>query len=152
MEQGTLWASELHEFLVDLYRMPHAIAKAAEAVQKHYHIILTQAEQEEPPPQPGKRGKPKHSTGRNLLNRLKKHQDGVLAFALDPKIPFTNNQAERDLRPAKVKQKVSGCFRTLAGAEIYACWQAMISTFRKQELNVFIGLKDLFLIRPIILV
>lgn len=152
MEQGTLWAGELHEFLLDLYRMPHSIATAAEEVQKHYHLILSQAEREEPPPQPGKRGKPKQSTGRNLLNRLKKHQDGVLAFALDPKVPFTNNQAERDLRPAKVKQKVSGCFRTLTGAEVYARLQAMISTFRKQELNVFIGLRDLFLMRPIMLV
>lgn len=132
--------------------MPHAIVKAAEEVQKHYQVILTQAEQEEPKPQAGKRGRPKQSTGRNLLNRLQKHQDGVLAFALDPNVPFTNNQAERDLRPAKVKQKVSGCFRTRAGAEVYARLQAMISTFRKQGLNVFTGLRDFFLMRPILLV
>jgi hypothetical protein len=50
-----LWAGELHEFLLDLYRMPHAIVKAAEEVQKHYQVILTQAEQEEPKPQAGKR-------------------------------------------------------------------------------------------------
>ena len=52
-------------------------------------------------------------------------------------VPFTNNQAERDLRPAKVKQKVSGCFRTENGALVYARLQAVVSTFRKQGLQVF---------------
>ena len=63
----------------------------------------------------------------------------------------TGNQAERDLRPAKVKQKVSGCFRTASGARVYARLQATVSTFRKQGLNVFATLKALFLMRPIVL-
>ena len=147
-ENGSLWAGEMHEFLLDLYKMPRPIL-AHEEVRKHYHIILEQAQSEEPPPQPGKRGKPKHSRGRNLLNRLRKHEDGVLAFALELGVPFTNNQAERDLRPAKVKQKVSGCFRTQAGARVYARLQATVSTFRKQGLNVFATLRDLFACRPV---
>ena len=120
-------------------------------MRKHYHILLEQAQCEEPLPQPGKRGKPKQSPGRNLLNRLRKHEEGVLAFALESSVPFTNNQAERDLRPAKVKQKVSGCFRTQAGACVYARLQATVSTFRKQGLNVFATLRDLFACCPVML-
>jgi transposase len=99
-------------------------------------------------PQPRKRGKPKQSPGRNLFNRLRKHEDGVLAFALDSGVPFTNNQVERDLRPAKVKQKISGCFRTQVGACVYARLQAVVSTFRKQGMNVF---ATLFARRPVLL-
>ena len=150
VENGSLWAEEMHDLLLTLHKMPCPVV-AAEEIRKHYHIILAQAELEEPPPQPGKRGKPKQSAGRNLLDRLKKYEDGVLAFALEPGVPFTNNQAERDLRPAKVKLKVSGCFRTQLGARIYARLQAVISTFRKQGLSVFATLRDLFLRRPVVL-
>jgi hypothetical protein len=75
----------------------------------------------------------------------------VLAFALVEGVPFTNNQAERDLRPAKIKQKVSGCFRTQRGANVYARLQAVISTCRKQEQNVFVALRDLFAHQPVTL-
>lgn len=142
-ENGSLWAEEMHGFLLALYKMPRPLADS-EQVYLHYRLILEQADHEEPPPQRSKRGKPKQSPGRNLLNRLREHEAGVLAFALEPGIPFTNNQAERDLRPTKVKQKVSGCFRTKAGADVYARLQAAISTFRKQGLNVFATLRDLF--------
>jgi transposase len=148
-ENDSLWAGEMREFLLDLYRMPRPIL-APEEVLKHYHIILELAESEEPLPQPSKRGKPKQSPGRNRLNRLRKHEDGVLAFTSG--VPFTNNQAERDLRPAKVKQKVSGCFRTKGGARVYARLLATVSTFRKQEMNVFTTLRDLFAHRPVVLV
>jgi transposase len=147
-ENGSLWAEDMHGFLLALYRMPRPLADD-EQVRLHYRLILEQADREEPPPQRGKRGKPKQTVGRNLLNRLREHQEGVLAFALEPGVPFTNNQAERDLRPAKVKQKVSGGFRTKAGASVYARLQATISTFRKQGLNVFATLRGLFSNLPI---
>jgi hypothetical protein len=73
-------------------------------------------------------------------------------FAFEVGVPFTNNQAERDLRGAKVKQKVSGCFRTEQGARVYARLQAAISTFRKQGLNVFATLRDLFARHPVVVV
>ena len=82
MEDGSLRAEETPEFLPDLYKMPQPIA-AAEEVNRHYQVILAHADAEEPPQQRGGRGKPKHSAGRNLLNRLKKYEDGVLAFALE---------------------------------------------------------------------
>ncbi len=108
-DNGVVWAEAMHGFLLDLYKMPRPIVD-----------ILEKADQEEPPPKPSRRGKSKQSKGRNLLDRLRKHEDGVLAFAFEPDIPFTNNQAERDVRPTKVKQKVSGCFRTRAGVQAYA--------------------------------
>ena len=143
LENGSLWAEEMHRFLLALYRMPRPTT-AGELVRLHYHLILEQADREEPPPQRNKRGKPKQSKGRNLLNRLREHEDGVLAFALEASVPFTHNQAQRDLRPIKVKQKVSGCFRTPRGAEVYARLRATISTCRKQGLNVFATWRDLF--------
>lgn len=73
----------------------------------------------------------------NLLDRLTEHRRYVLAFAEFEDIPFTNNQAERDLRPAKIKQKVSGCFRTIEGAQRFARIRGFISTARKQSRNVF---------------
>jgi transposase len=114
-DNGSLWAEDMHGLLLAVYNMPRPLADA-EQVRLHYRLILDQADREEPPPQPGKRGKPKQSKGRNLLNRLRTHETGVLAFALEPGIPFTNNQAKRDLRSAKFKQKVIRCFRTKAGA------------------------------------
>ena len=74
---------------------------------------------------------------------------GVLAFASEEDVPFTDNQAERDLRLAKVKQKISGCFRTEIGTKVYARLQAVVLTFRKQGLKVFASLRELFLPRPV---
>ena len=142
-EGGSHWAAAMHPFLLDLYQRPRPI-RAVDEVQEPYQALLKQADQEEPPPQPSPRGKPKQTPGRNLLDRLRTHQDGVLAFALETGVPFTNNQAERDLRPAKVKLKVSGSFRTVAGACVYARLQAVISTFRKQGEGVFARLRELF--------
>ena len=147
-EQGSLWAEEMHEFLLDLHGMSRPLP-AADAIRTHYQIILEQADREEPPPQQGKRGRPKQSPGRNLLDRLRTHQEGVLAFALESGIPFTNNQAERDLRGTKVKLKVSGSFRTLGGARVYARLQAVISTVRKRGGNVFARLRELFSSPPV---
>ena len=69
------------------------------------------------------------------MDRLQRYEDGVLGFAFEAQTPFTNNQAERDLRPAKVKQKVSGGFRTLPDAQVFARLQALLSTLRKQNGN-----------------
>lgn len=151
MEEHSGWAEAMRTFLFELYAQTRPLqGQAAEDALQRYRQILSQAELEEPPPQPktGK-GRPKNTPGRNLLRRLKEHEDAVLAFALVEGIPFTNNQAERDLRPAKVKQKVSGCFRTQQGAKVYARLQAVISTCRKQERNVFAVLRNLFACQPV---
>ena len=152
VENGSSWAKEMHTLLLDLYKTPRPILRGEEDIRDCYRAILAQADQDEPPPKQGKRGKPKQSTGRNLFDRLKEHETGVLAFAFEAGVPFTNNQAERDLRGAKVKQKVSGCFRTEQGARVYARLQAAISTFRKQGLDVFTTLRDMFAYRPVVVV
>ena len=96
-------------------------------------------EKAEPPPRktPGKKGRYKRTKGRNLVERLIREKEAMLAFAFNEEVPFTNNLAERDLRPAKVKLKVSNCFRTFEGAEIYARIASFVSTARKHDRNVF---------------
>ena len=68
----------------------------------------------------------------------------MLAFAFNKEVPFTNNQAERDLRPAKTKQKVAGSFRKLEGAKKYARIYGFISTTRKHQFSIFNELKKAF--------
>ena len=146
-EQGREWAGQMKQLLLEMYELSeHATKVLAHRKQweKKYEKICQQADREEPKPEKSSRGKPKNSVGRNLLKRLKKHQVGVLAFAFEEEVPFTNNQAERDLRCLKVKQKVSNTFRTLSGAENYARIQGFISTIRKHKLNVFEELINVF--------
>jgi hypothetical protein len=92
-----------------------------------------------------KKGRPKKSPGRNLLDRLSRHKEEVLAFVFKDGVPFKNNHAERDLRGVKVKQEVSDCFRTMADAIVYTRLQGVILTFRKRGENVLENLRILFL-------
>lgn len=82
-------------------------------------------------------GKRKKRTGHNLILRLTKHKDAVLRFISNPKVPFTNNQAEQDIRMMKVKQKISGGFRSSTGAENFCTIRGFLSTQRKQKNNIF---------------
>lgn len=87
------------------------------------------------------RGRQAKHKGHNLLLRLKNFKADTLRFMYEPEVPFTNNQAERDLRMMKVKQKISGGFRTLEGAEVFVRIRSFISTLKKQKLNVFENIK-----------
>jgi transposase len=89
-----------------------------------------------PEGKPRRRGRKKRRTGHNLLLRLDSRKQDVLRFLCDPAVPFTNNQAERDARMMKVKQKISGGFRCIDGATDFAVIRSFISTAKKQSWNV----------------
>lgn len=144
-EQGSQWAGLMQSFLWDAYKAsrngPVELDQQTHW-QSRYGLICEQGLAEEPVLQARPRGRPKQSKGRNLLHRLVEHESAVLAFAFEVGVPFTNNQAERDIRPAKVKQKVSNCFRTQAGADHYARITGFVSTMRKNQQDVLAQLTN----------
>jgi transposase len=119
------------------------------AFEARYAAILEQGFEANPIPippadAPKKRGRPKRSPPRNLLERLRSQQAAVLGFMNDFEVPFDNNQAERDLRMMKLKQKISGCFRSDDGAKMFCRIRGYLSTLRKQDRNILNALIALF--------
>jgi hypothetical protein len=118
--------------------------KDYENLQKRYRNILTRGEKELPeiPKKPnGKRGVMAKSDAHNLWERFKKHENAVLLFAKFPEVSFTNNRAERDLRMAKVKQKVSGCFRTELYAKAYCRISSYLQTMAYKGYNPLVAIE-----------
>ncbi len=97
----------------------------------------------------GHKGRMKQSDATNLLLRLQKYRAETLRFLHDLRVPFDNNQAERDIRMMKVKQKISGGFRTADGADRFAMIRSYIDTARKQGARVLNALRDAFLGQPV---
>lgn len=134
------WAKDFKAFFMNVYQMPfEERIKKQDQIEARYMFICNMGEKSEPPPMKtaGNRGRYKRNKGRNLVERLIREKHAVMAFAFNQEVPFTNNLAERDIRPAKVKQKISNCFRTFKGAEIYARIESFVSTARKNNKDVF---------------
>jgi transposase len=151
-QDGQRWAINMHDLLEDINE---AVKKSdygvlpeneIKAYQKRYRTILTKGKKECPLPNriPGKKGRLKKSKARNLLERLIDYEDDTLRFMKEAVVPFTNNQGENDLRMTKVQQKISGCFRSMLGAEEFCLIRSYIVTARKHGMGASEALRILF--------
>jgi transposase len=95
-----------------------------------------------PPRPPGRRRR--RSPAACLLERLEAHRGEVLRFLVDLRVPPTNNLAERDIRMVKLQQKISGCWRTLDGAQAFLTVRSYVATVRKHGINPLAALRRLF--------
>jgi hypothetical protein len=139
------WAAEMHELLLDLHEACQRWRELGQTslpsierdewVARYFEILAAgYAAQPPPAPSPAKKGKgrPKQSKAKNLLDALLGRADQVLAFLDDLRLPFSNNLAQRDLRMAKVQQKISGTFRSATGATVFCRIRSYLSTMQKQ--------------------
>jgi len=161
-EQQQEWAHQMSELLLSMKEAcDQARAQGRQALdpveiadwRAGYETVLQtgyQANPPDPPPEVPKKGRRKQSAARNLLDRLSVHQEAVLAFLQDLRVPFDHSQAERDLRMLKVQQKVSGCFRTPGGAQIFCRLRSYLSSLHKQGLTLFTALQHTFLGHPLL--
>jgi transposase len=153
------WAQAMTQLLLDMKAEVEAAPPDHRSLpperiayhERRYDRLLRQGFKANPPPDLPpitKRGRKKQSPARNLLDRLQQHKAETLAFIHDFRVPFDNNLAERDVRMVKVKQKVSGSFRTPAGADTFCALRSYISTIRKHGFNVIQAIQDAFLGQP----
>jgi len=151
-QDGQRWAKNMKRLLE---KINEAVKKAggkllkkkADLYLKRYRRLLSRANRECPEPKvtgPARRGRPKKSKARNLLERLRDYETETLRFMTDIRVPFTNNLGERDLRMTKVQQKISGCFRSIEGAKIFCRIRSYLSTCRKHGVQPTDALRLLF--------
>jgi len=162
-EHHQAWADELATLLVTAKDLADAARAAGRAqvdpvtravITAHYEHLLWQGWAANPPTappadRPRRRGCRPQTKAQNLLDRLRTHRGAVLAFLDDLRVPFDNNQAERDLRMLKVQQKISGGFRTAPGAARFARIRGYVSTLRKQGFPVLAALESVFAGSPL---
>jgi len=155
-EEKQGWAKRMIRFLVEAKELVEKAKakgrtklaeKIEEELKNRYRQLIGQGMKKNPPPVVGgekKRGRVKKSKGRNLVERLERYEQETLRFISDFRVPFDNNGSERDLRMIKVQQKISGTFRSVAGAIAFSVVRSYISTARKQGLNVIDSISSVF--------
>ena len=160
-EAGQVWAGELKALLIDLHRavgewQQRGVRRLPRPEREdwlaQYFQLLAQGYAAQAPPAPvdaaKRRGRQKQSPSKNLLDVLLHRAEQVLAFVEDGTVPFTNNQAERDLRMVKVQQKIAGTFRSAAGATAFCRLRSYLSTMRKQGHSRLCALVAVFGSKP----
>lgn len=135
------WAQDMQDLLLEMKRHAEAGEVSTEThaqLENRYDTLLVTGFEAFPirPRPPNSKKRVAQHPVTNLLIRLRDHRDAVLAFLCYPEVPFDNNLAERDLRMMKVKQKISGCFRTWSGAEVFAAVRSYLATARKQGISM----------------
>jgi transposase len=149
------WATGMAALLVEAkWAVQRAVAAGTDQLDPrrldHYHAryqaILAEGWRANPAARTSgdRAGRQRRSKAANLLARLDDHREQVLRFATDLRVPFDNNQAERDIRMAKLQQKISGGWRTLAGAQRFCRLRSYVATARKQQVGVLAALRRVF--------
>ena len=149
------WAGELRDLLREMDHCRNEAIRSkelplseekVEGFERRYDVILDKAAKANPIPdrKPGQRGKTPKGKVRSLIDRLRDHKKEALAFLTNSQIPFTNNLAEQSVRMAKVKGKVSGCLRTVSGANDFAAIMSFIGSAKKHDINVLSAVRAAF--------
>ena len=153
------WAKEMMDLLVQANREVQALGAPLAQQRRAWYAsqwdaLLERGERYHPYVTPegaprGTQGRHKQSKAHNLLRRLRQYRDDVWRFMSDEGVPFTNNLAEQALRMAKVRQKVSGCFRTREGADVFFTIRSYLATMHKQRACLFECLISAFKGQPV---
>lgn len=159
-QQGQAWAKKMFDLLLEMNNFldeqnNQLTPKQKEPWLKRFRQVLSEGWATNPLPKKPpkkKRGRQAKTKSQNLLARLGDFEDSVLAFLHDINVPFTNNLAEQDIRMIKVRLKISGCFRTVQGAENFARIRSYLSTARKQGRNILDSVTDAIKGKPFLLV
>ena len=152
--EASSWAGQIKKLLIDLLdkvwvtKNQDASATSLSKGQlqyweSKYDKLMKEGQCLHPPPekQKGKRGVTKKSKTQNMLERFINCKDQILDFAKDFQTPFSNNLAEQAIRMMKIKQKISGCFRSMQGAKDFADIRSYIATAKKQGVDIMDALK-----------
>jgi transposase len=153
------WAQKLIDLLLDMKHTKERLVSQGHSRATPYYLkkyalaidaVLAEALDKNPVPirDPAVKGRIKRGKTGALVDRLILHKEKFTLFFSDFNVPFDNNQAERDIRMFKVKQKVSGCFRTIDGAKDFAAISSFVGTARKHNISGFTAIKNAILGKP----
>lgn len=156
-DMGQAWAKDMKDLILEAKSLREREnlrqandrkvigAQTRNRIEERYADIVLQGYSinPEPEPVPGKRGRPKRGKALNLLHRFENEYEEIMGFFEYDDVPFDNNLAERDLRMMKIREKVSGTFRSDEHTAAFANIRSVISTLKKQGSSVFGGITDM---------